>query len=99
MKDEDIKHLAQLARIELQDTEVAAYRQEIGDILGYIEQVNTIAGDIDGPIESAGVRNVFREDSNAIASETYTEALMTAAPKTRNNFIQVQKILDTNNEA
>jgi len=99
MKDEDIKHLAQLARIALTDEEVRAYRQEIGDILGYIEQVNGIVGDIDGPIESATVRNVFREDENAIASEAYTEALLNEAPKTRNQFIEVQKILDTNNES
>lgn len=95
MSNVDVKHLAELARLELTDDEVSQYEKEITSILGYIEQINTIAGDVDGPIESAGVRNVFREDENPEETGRYTEDVLAAAPQTQDGYVKVQKILDT----
>lgn len=100
MNKEDIINLAKLARLELTENEVDKYSQEIGSILGYIEQINSAIGESEGDsnlIENIGDRNVFREDANSDEPETYKEALLKCAPKTKDDFIQVQKILNNDN--
>jgi aspartyl-tRNA(Asn)/glutamyl-tRNA(Gln) amidotransferase subunit C len=99
MEHVDVAHLATLARLSLTTEELARYQKEISDILGYVTQLNTVAGDIDGPIESAGVRNVLREDADALARGTYTDSLLKAAPETQDGFVKVQKILGTGHGA
>ncbi len=98
MNKEQILDLAKLARLELTDEEVGKYSQEIGSILGYIEQINTAVSDNSSDIiESSDARNIFREDENPDEPETNTKAILDCAPKTKDNFIQVQKILNNDN--
>lgn len=98
MNKEGILNLAKLARLELTDAEVEKYASEISSILGYVEQINTAVADAgSGVIESVGARNVFREDTNSDAPETHTDAILKCAPHVKDNFIKVQKILNTEN--
>ena len=99
MNEEDIKHLATLARLDLTDEEVKSYTKEFTDILGYVEQIKEVEMDDSGTIESAGVRNAFREDENPHESGKYTEDLVNSAPKSRDGYIETQKILNTNDNA
>lgn len=96
MNKEQILNLAKLARLELTDQEVDKYASEIGSILGYVEQINTAVAEAKSDaIETGGERNVFREDSNADEPETHTEDILNCAPDVKDNFIKVQKILNT----
>lgn len=98
MNKEGILDLAKLARLELTEEEVEKYTQEIGAILGYVEQINSAAEDSESTvIESAGARNIFREDSNADEPGKYTDSVLSCAPDVKDNFIKVQKILNTEN--
>lgn len=98
MNKEGILDLAKLARLELTENEVEKYTQEIGAILGYVEQINSAVSDVESSIiESVGERNVFREDVNADEPGKYTDALLACAPDSKDGFIKVQKILNTEN--
>ncbi|MBP9763662.1 MAG: Asp-tRNA(Asn)/Glu-tRNA(Gln) amidotransferase subunit GatC [Candidatus Pacebacteria bacterium] len=100
MNKEDILDLAKLARLELSDDEVQKYSKEIGDILGYVEQINSAiveAGEGSDVIENIGARNIFRADENPDAPETYKADLLKCAPHVKDDFIKVQKILNTEN--
>lgn len=95
MNTDKVKHLATLARIELSDAEVEKFTKELGSILGYVENINEVAGNDDsGRIESAGVRNVMREDVDAHETGLYTDALLAEAPETQDGFVKVKKILN-----
>ena len=95
MNKEQILDLAKLARLELSEEEVEKYAGEISSILGYVEQINTAVADSSlDTIENIGERNIFREDENSDAPETYTKSILDCAPKVKDNFIQVQKILN-----
>jgi aspartyl-tRNA(Asn)/glutamyl-tRNA(Gln) amidotransferase subunit C len=98
MTNVDIPHLAKLARLELTQEEVTAYESEFEEILKYIDQLKEVDISDDVTIEGAVVRNVFREDENAEASGIHKVALLAEAPKTRDGFIEVQKILHTNTD-
>ncbi len=46
MKVEEVRKLASLARLSLRDEEVAALQKQLGDIVGYVDQLKEV--DIDG---------------------------------------------------
>src|SRR3982750_1486343 len=61
-RDEVLK-LARLARLELSDAEVEAYRIQLSDILAYVQQLQE--ADVDGlepTTQVNGLKNVTRKD-------------------------------------
>ena len=60
---EDILKLARLARLKLSDQEVESFRDEIGEILGYVDMLSDV--DTDGlkpTYQVTGLQNVTRPD-------------------------------------
>jgi aspartyl-tRNA(Asn)/glutamyl-tRNA(Gln) amidotransferase subunit C len=97
MNKEQVLDLAKLARLELTENEVEKYAEEIGSILGYIEQINSAVAEVKSDaIETGIARNIFREDVNPDEPETHTDAILACAPDVKDNFIKVQKILNNN---
>lgn len=122
----DVKHFADLARIEMSEEELQKMSNEMESILDYVDQLKRADGEIkndsdnnnstnnldnnsdnnsannsddnsinnlQGPIESAGVRNVFREDQNPNVSGLNTNKILAEAPETEKGYIKVKKIL------
>jgi aspartyl-tRNA(Asn)/glutamyl-tRNA(Gln) amidotransferase subunit C len=87
----DIKALADLARLELSDVEMAALEKEIPDILKFVEQIQSVA--TDAKPTSPELRNVMRADDNPHESGEYTERLLKAAPKSENDRIVVKQVV------
>jgi aspartyl-tRNA(Asn)/glutamyl-tRNA(Gln) amidotransferase subunit C len=60
---EDVLKLARLARLTITDEEVERYREELSEILGYVEQLQQ--ADVTGlepTTQVTGLKNVMRED-------------------------------------
>ena len=93
---EEIKKLADLARIEIEESELEKIAQDVGPVLEYVSQVNDVAGSLPplndkrGP---GGDIKVMREDTNPNESGQYTEALLAEAPVVQDGFVKVKKIL------
>lgn len=88
---EDIKNLANLARIEVSDAEAEGLTGQIDSILGYVGQIKDSTGNIEREIP--GLRNVMREDVVTNKDEEYTEKLLNNAPSREGKFLKVKKIL------
>lgn len=85
--------LAQLARLELSDAEVAAFQGEISDILGYVEALQLV--DVDGlepTIQVGGLKNATREDVVKPYQAT-PEDLLKIAPSTDKTSLKVKRVL------
>ena len=82
IKKEDIKKLAELARIEVNEKETKSLAKDIEAILEYVKQVRDVS-----------VVNVFREDANSHESGIYTDALLSAVPERDGQYVKVKKIL------
>lgn len=98
MKQEDVKHLAALARIELSPTEVESFTTEMSAILDYVSAVQGMAGDTSTEPQVGVRHNVFRADVVTNEPNAYTDALLAEMPKTDGRFMVVKKIL-TNPDA
>lgn len=94
---EEIKKLAELARIEVGEKETETLRGDMDSILGYLDQVKSIQelenngeGSVLNPITP---QNVMREDENPTESETYSKDLIAEFPDKQGNYLKVKKIL------
>ena len=87
---EEIDNLANLARLELDDTQKESLTKDLESILGYFEQLKEVEG-LD-KVEAANhvAPNVIREDK--IINES-NQKLVEAAPKHNGQYVRVKKIL------
>ncbi len=88
-----IDHVAQLARLALTPEEKAAFSQQLGSILDYIEQLKEV--DVSGvePMAHAfPVYNVWGEDVPRAGLPV--ELALKNAPAQRDNMIVVPKVVD-----
>ena len=92
IKKEDIKKLAELARIEVNEKETKSLAKDIEAILEYVKQVRDVSVQ-DTVRKDDALVNVFREDANSHESGIYTDALLSAVPERDGQYIKVKKIL------
>jgi aspartyl-tRNA(Asn)/glutamyl-tRNA(Gln) amidotransferase subunit C len=60
----DVRYVADLARIELTEAEVACFQAQLDDILGYVQQLRELAvGGIEPTAHAMLRTNVLREDT------------------------------------
>ena len=88
---EDTIHVAKLARLELTEEETDKFSRQLGDILGYVEQMNEIdTTNVKPMAHPFDVVNVMREDEGCY--ENTKEELMQNAPDEEDGFFKVPKI-------
>ena len=92
---EDIKKLALLSRIEVEEAEAEKLSIEIESILGYVGQVSEFTGSMgeEKMVDVGSNYNVLREDINPTESGTHTEAIVAEFPHKENGYLKVKKIL------
>ena len=87
----DIYHLADLARIKLEEDEAEHITTEIDSILGYVGQIQNSGGDMRPDVPT--LHNVMRDDVVTNEKGQYTEALLHNAPLREGDYLKVKKIL------
>lgn len=93
LSDDDVRHVARLARLDLSDEAVAQLRSQLADILAYAEQVGEVAtADVPPMRHPFGLRNVMREDL-ARESLPRDEAISTA-PEAEDGRFRVPRIVE-----
>lgn len=94
MDKEGIEKLAELSRMELNEAEISKMSGDINSILEYLETIKKApTGSDESRIESAGIRNVIREDNNHHDKSQFTGELLFSVPEEKDGYIKVKKIL------
>jgi aspartyl/glutamyl-tRNA(Asn/Gln) amidotransferase C subunit len=95
MKDDiNIEKLAELARLDLADTDTAELSENIASILDYVASVEAVAASGEDTQAIGPVYNVLRADVDAHEPGAYREALLREAPAVdEEGFIIVPPIL------
>ena len=90
---EDVLKLARLARLHLSEDEVAKFTEEIGTILGYVEQLQNVdVGKLEPTAQVTGLVNVTRPDEEKDYGTT-PEDLLKNAPELYEGYIKVKRML------
>ena len=86
---EELLRIAQLSALELEESEIEKFTQELSGIIAYAEQVNEASTHHEQ--EAARPVNVFRDDK---VVRTNSEAIVLQAPQSEENYFVVPKILE-----
>ncbi|WP_127753173.1 MULTISPECIES: Asp-tRNA(Asn)/Glu-tRNA(Gln) amidotransferase subunit GatC [unclassified Devosia] len=88
-----VKRIGRLARIRIEDEEVAGYQSELNAILGFVEQLGEV--DVSGvePMTSVTPMQLRRRD-DAITDGGYPELIVANAPLSEDNFFMVPKVVE-----
>ena len=94
ISSEEVKKVAQLARLELNESEIQQHAEQLEKILDYIKQLEKInTENIPCTTRAIEVVNVLRKDEKKDYKNS--EELLDLAPSRENKFFKVPKI---NNE-
>lgn len=88
-----VKRIGSLARIHIEDSEVAAYQAELNAILGFVEQLSEV--DVRGvqPMTSVMPMTLRRRD-DVVTDGGYPEKIVSNAPLSEDNFFMVPKVVE-----
>jgi len=98
MKSEDIKKLADLARIDMSENEMQEIAKSFDSILAYVGQVQEVSKlndqkSLEKNADDYFLNNVMREDNVTNKSGEYTDKILKQAPDTEGGFLKVKQIL------
>ncbi|MFC6179724.1 Asp-tRNA(Asn)/Glu-tRNA(Gln) amidotransferase subunit GatC [Lactiplantibacillus daowaiensis] len=92
---EQVKHVAELAKLEFTPDQLATFTGQLEKIIGMFEELSTV--DTTGVPVTSQVndrRNALREDVAVKSDESERKALLANAPETANGLIKVPAIID-----
>ena len=88
-----VKRIGRLARIRIEEHEVAGYQSEINSILGFIEQLSEV--DVTGVEAMTSVSPmVLRRRDDVVSDGGYPEQIVANAPLAEDNFFMVPKVVE-----
>lgn len=91
---EEVKKLAELARLALSDAEIEKLKGEIDSIIAYVDVIQKVKlPEKPEPSVYLDIENVTREDASPHEPGIHTDALLAQAPEREGNFLKVKKIL------
>jgi aspartyl-tRNA(Asn)/glutamyl-tRNA(Gln) amidotransferase subunit C len=93
ISEDEVRHVAALARLALDDAEIATLAPQLGAILAYAAEVGRVAtADVEPLTHPLGLVDVSRPD---VAGPRLTrEALLAAAPDARDGRFAVPRIVE-----
>ena len=93
ISSDEVKKVAQLARLELDESEIQTHAEQLEKILSYIEQLDKInTENVPCTTRAIDEVNVLREDEKKDFKNS--EELLNLAPSRENQFFKVPKIIN-----
>jgi aspartyl-tRNA(Asn)/glutamyl-tRNA(Gln) amidotransferase subunit C len=94
LTNDDTKHVAKLARLNLTDEEIKKFSTQLSAVLDYVDQLSEVdTTGIEPTAQTTGLTNVLREDlikpENCLSQET----AVSGKDDTKNGYFVVPQIL------
>ncbi len=90
---EEVKKLAELARISVPDADLSRFVKEFEGILAYVGQLEKLDIDVKGIKTPPALRNVMREDGEPHEKGKWTEKLAEQFPERDGDALRVKQII------
>ena len=89
---EQVRKVANLARLELASEEETQFTTQLNNILGYVEQLNELdTEDVPPTTRAIELSNITRSDQQEVFGDR--DGLLETAPDREDDFFKVPKIL------
>lgn len=91
----EVQHVADLARLELNDVEKKRYAKELSVIFDYVEMLNEVDTDgIEETCQVTGLEDVVREDYVVETTPEERKALIEQFPEKMGNLLKVKAVFE-----
>jgi aspartyl-tRNA(Asn)/glutamyl-tRNA(Gln) amidotransferase subunit C len=99
LTNQDIKHIAELSRLELKDNEVEIYRGQLVSILGYVEKLSEVntEGVAELSVGSSAI-NVWRDDEIVACEISERESAIHSFPRKQGSLLEVPAVFENRTE-
>jgi aspartyl-tRNA synthetase len=92
ISEQEVRHVARLARLRLEDSEVRSFQKELNAVLEHFETLQTLdTQDVLPMAHVLDLKNVWREDKAATSGSS---DLLSNAPMTEKGYFKVPRILE-----
>lgn len=88
-----VRRIGRLARIRIEEDEVARYQGELNAILGFVEQLQEVNVDGVEPMTSVTPMRLRRRE-DVITDGGYADRIVANAPLSEDNFFMVPKVVE-----
>ncbi len=93
LSEEEVKHVAKLAKLELTPSEVKKFQEQLSEVLTYVEVLKEAKTEKTEPTSQVtSLENIFREDK-AKTSLSQKEVL-SGARQSHQGFFKIKRILN-----
>lgn len=93
LTDEEVRHVAALARVAMTDDEVELMRSQLSNILDHVDVLNQVDTEgVEPTGHSVDVTSVMRDDD--VLESARLEDVLANAPSTHDDFIRVKAVLE-----
>jgi len=91
---DDVKNIASLARIGIEDKELEDYQKNLSAILDYFEELEKLdTNEVESIGHITGRDNVSRKDEREKTITEERENILNNAPERKNNYVKVKSVL------
>ena len=93
IQQDEVRHIAKLARLQLDETELARYTEQLGRILSFFDELQSLdTAGVPMTAHPLPVSNAFRDD--APRPSLPLEAVLADAPQPEHPYFRVPRILE-----
>ena len=93
VSSEQVRHIAKLARIGMDDAEIEALVPELNNILGWVEQLGEVNTDGVEPL-TAVIDQKLRLRDDEITDGNIRDDVLANAPEAQHGFFAVPKVIE-----
>jgi aspartyl-tRNA(Asn)/glutamyl-tRNA(Gln) amidotransferase subunit C len=91
--NEQVRHIARLARIAMSDEEIARLAPELNNILGWVEQLGEVNTDGIEPLATV-IDQKLRLRDDAVTDGDIRDDVLANAPEAQHGFFAVPKVIE-----
>jgi aspartyl-tRNA(Asn)/glutamyl-tRNA(Gln) amidotransferase subunit C len=91
--NEQVRHIAKLARIAMSDEEIERLAPELNNILGWVEQLGEVNTDGVEPL-TAAIDQKLRLREDVVNDGDIRDKVLANAPETQHGFFAVPKVIE-----
>lgn len=93
LSQEEVKHIALLARIGIKEDEIEKYQKDLSAVLDFFRELEAVAtDDVEAIGHITGTADVARRDRAEDFGIAGKEMILSNVPETKNGFVKVKSV-------
>lgn len=95
LSKKDVLHIAKLANLQIQDSNIEMYRKQLEETINYVENLDELdTSDVEPTAHSTRLSNIYFEDGTENTRQFKQEEALSNAKNTKKEMFVVKRIME-----